>query len=124
MPYIAQATIDELVRSHHALVAEVAALRADFRRHGVGGASDAQAALIEGAYRAMGDCVFLATELLAMALLPAHIDLQRLLASKGPRGVGCLLREAAGRTTEAGLVLRAVGGGGSAPVIWHVGFET
>lgn len=106
--------LDELA----ALRREVAALRAELRR-----ASEADRALIEAARDAMADAVFESSALLAAGLRRDAVGLRLagLLQGRSVRAVGKLLQQAADKATASGLVLRAVGGGGSSSRLWHVG---
>ena len=116
----------EMVGVVQELARQIAGMRADLRRFGIGLASDADSELIEAIHAALGDQTFLAAELLGRSLRldapGAH--LATLVTGKSVRAVGKALARAANTRTVSGLVLRQVGESG-AGLFWHVaGFET
>lgn len=90
--------------------AELVALRADLRAYGVMRADVAQTSLIEAINAACPRTIFLASELLTIALRedPAARRLMTLLAGKSTRAVGKALSDASNMITQAGLVIRHV----------------
>ena len=100
----------EILEALQDLRAEVMALSADIRAYGVMRADATQAELV-GAIHAANPCkIFLASELLAVALRddPAARRLAMLLVDMSPRAVGKTLSAASNKVTDAGLVLRRV----------------
>ena len=116
MTYLPDTAVDllrSLVRSVAAMQLDVAALRA-------GIASGADAALVGAVYAVAGERSFGSRELIAMATKPGVPEkvLQVLIAGRSPGGVGKLLRAAAGKPCDSGLLLTFEPG--RSPNIWRV----
>lgn len=111
---------DSAVDILHALDRRLAAIEQHLAALRAGIASGADAALVGAVYAVAGERPFIARELLTMAARPGVPEqvLQVLIAGHSVKGVGKLLRAAAGRPCDNGLVLTFEPG--RSPNIWRV----
>ena len=116
MIYLPDTAVD-LLRS---LVRSVAAMQLDLAALRAGIASGADVALVGAVFAVAGERSFESRVLIAMAAKPGVPEqaLQVLIAGRTAKGVGKLLRAAAGKPCDSGLVLTFEPG--RSPNIWRV----